>query len=789
MLKNYLTVALRNLLRHKLPLCINVLGLAVGMACCILIMLYIRDEFRYSSFHPKAHRIVRVLRETRMSGSNPTFDGGTSGGITPAMKDEFPEVEEATRVLNWGMWVRHGDMNLMQSVCLADVSILRVFDYASVSGDPEAALQEPGSVLITESAAKRYFDTEDPIGKVVTVDHSRLKGDLRITGVLKDMSRYAWCRFDFLTATDAHRFPWEGWNARTSWRPIQNYVLLREGYSHSALEAKLHDFMVRHMGEEVAKTNTYHLQPLTRIRHHSNVDYGMGSDGIGYIRKLGAIAVLVLLIACVNFMNLATARSANRAREVGMRKVVGASRRQLAVQFLGESTLQSFLALALALVLARIALPDFNAFMGSRLSLLDGNVLLELLGAALVVGVAAGSYPAFVLSTFRSADVMKGTLRAGAQSAGFRRVLVVCQFAVSVVLITSTWVVYRTTEHMRHRDLGYNKDLMVVSPIFFSDPTLTERRTAVKRAFMQHPNVLKGTVCWPYPGGWSERHKVRPEGAGEDEWEMQVIGIDEDFLDTFEIELVAGRNIDLDIPTDAKRGAFILNETAVRKLRWENPVGKQFEWLGLRKGHVIGVVRDFHTQSLHHKVEAVVMFNWIHRVLCLRILPHDIPATMAFLEETWKEFVPHLPPDFHFLDEDVEGHYRAEVHLAESYGILSLLAIVVACLGLFGLASFAAEKRTREVGVRKTLGAPVSDLILLLVRDTLKPVAIATLVAWPIAYYLMDRWLREFAYRIDVGIGDLLLGGGVALAIALATVSTQAVRAASADPVEALRYE
>ena len=795
MFRNYLTVAVRNLLRHKLYSFINVLGLAIGMACCILILLFIQDEFRYNTFHTQAHRIFRVLRETKVSGRNVEFDTGTSGGITPAMLNDFPEVEGAMRVMNWSMWVRYEEKNLTQFFCLADASILEMFDFSFASGNPETAFQAPGSALISERAAQRYFGDEDPIGKVVTVGHDKMGGDYKITGVLKDVSRYAHIRFDFLTAAppaDAHSFlrslAWQGWNPKTSWRPVQNYILLREGYSHKALEAKLHDLMTRYMGVEIAKTNAYHLQPLTRIRHYSQADYGMGFDGIGYIRQLSAIAVLILLIACVNFMNLATARSANRAREVGMRKVVGAYRHQLVLQFLGESALLSFLALIFAGLLAELALPRFNTFMGKELSLVDGSVWIGCVGIALFVGMLAGSYPAFFLSAFQPVDVLKGTLKAGARSAGFRKVLVVFQFSVSVVLIICTAVVYRQTEYMKHKDLGYNKDLMVVSPIFFSDRSLTKRYETVKQAFLRHPNVLKGTVCWPYPGGWSERHAVRPEGAAENEWEMQVIGIDEDFLDTFEIELAAGRNIDFGIASDPTE-AFILNETAVKKLGWEDPIGKQFEWLGRRKGYVIGVVRDFHTQSLHHKVEAVVLFNWIHLTLCLRIRPDDTPSTMAFLEETWEQFIPHQPPDFHFLDEEVEGHYWAEIHQGQSYGVLSLLAIFVACLGLFGLASFTAEQRTKEIGIRKTLGAPVSNLVLLLSREFLKLVAIANLIAWPIAYYMMERWLRDFVYRIDLGVSVFILGGGLALVIALVTVSFQAMRAATANPVDALRYE
>jgi putative ABC transport system permease protein len=798
MLKNYFIVAMRNLLRHKIYSLINISGLGIGMACCILILLFIQDEFRRATFHDNGHRIFRVLMETRMSGSGGQFSSGTDGGITPATLNDFPEVQKAARVINWPQWVRYGDKMLMQGFCLADPAVLEMFGYSLVRGNPETALRDPGLVVVTESAARRYFGDADPIGKVITVDSDKFGGDYKITGVLRDISPYAYFHFDFLTSSPLPQSPayfresaWKGWRPNNSWRPVQNYIMLPGGYPHKELEKKLHAFMSRYMGGEIAAKNIYHLQPFNRIHLYSRVDYGFhGRGDIIYIYQLSLIALFVLLIGCVNFMNLATARSTNRAREIGMRKVVGAHRLQLIGQFLFESVFLSFLALLLAYTLAELVLPAFNAFMGRNMTLdVASNrlILAGFVGLVLFVGLLAGSYPAFFLAAFQPVQVLKGTLKSGLRGAALRKGLVVFQFVISIVLMISTVVVYRQLDYLKHKNLGYNKEQVVLIPLFFADVSLIPRYQTVKRVFQRHPNVLKIAACWPYPGGHVEWHTVRPEGAGDNEWQMQVIGIDEDFLDTFEMELVAGRNINFAIASDTT-DAFILNEAAVKKLGWRDPVGRSFQWRN-RKGRVIGVVKDFHNQSLRHPVDAVVLFNWTKTTLAVRIRPQNIPVTLKFLEEAWRQFIPHRPFEFGFLDQEVDGAYRAEEHMGQAYGILAGLAILVACLGLFGLSAFTAEQRTKEIGIRKVLGASISSIVLLFSRDFVKLVLIANMVAWPVAYYIMNRWLQNFAYRTDLGMGIFVLGGVLALAIALVTVTYQAMKAARANPVDALRYE
>ena len=800
MYKHYVILACRNLSRKKVYTGINVLGLAIGLACCILILLYVRDEFRYDGFHSKGHRMFRLLRESKMGGSETRFSPRTSGAIALAMVNDYPEVEAATRIINWTHWVGYKEKLFNVYFCLAEATLLSMFDFQMVRGDIRTALEQRGSVLVSERAARLYFGDENPIGKVVTVDSDLLGGDYTITGVLKDMPRYARHRFDFLTSAppvDAPEYfgdrAWQGWSPTNSWRPVNTYILLAEGYSHEDLKVKLHDFMVRYMGEKIATTNAYHLQPVNRIHLYSSVDYGMRSaGGITYVYQLASIGAFLLLIACINFTNLATARSGRRSREVGIRKVLGGYRRQLFIQFLLESCAYAAIALVIAWQFVELALPEFNDFVGKSLSLEVTDDLLLFIGIlliTLVAGLVAGCYPALFLSAFKPAEVLKGSRPTSLRPAWLRRGLVLFQFAATIGLVASTAVVYRQTEYLKGRDMGFNEDLMVNVSIFFPDLSLTKKKEEVKRAFLRHPNVLKATVCWPPPGGgYVERHVVRPEGSGESEWEMQVIGIDEDFLDVYEIELLAGRNLNLSIASDSTE-AFILNETAVERLGWTDPIGKELEWRGHRRGRVIGIVKDFHSQSLHHRVDSVVMFYWIHLILSLRIDPEGIPETLSFLEETWESFIPHLPFDFYFVDERVQGSYRSELKLARTVGIFALLAIFVASLGLYGLAAFTTEQRTREIGIRKSLGASVFRIVGMLSRESLTLVGIANLLAWPVTYWVMDAWLTAFPYRVDLEVGVFILSGLLAFVIALGTVSFHASQAARTNPTDALRHE
>ena len=806
MFKNYLTVAVRNLLRHKGYSTINILGLAIGMASCILIMLYIQHELSYDRHHEKADQIYRVIRKNHMEGKSPEFSTGTLGPLGPALRSDFPEIQNVVRMYGRPSRISYGDRGFFQYVIVADASILDVFNLPLAKGDRKTALKDPYSILMTERMARKYFGEGDPIGKVLTLeDKVYIGGEYTVTGILKDIPQSSHFGFDFLSSTitpfQEMQSAWNEWRLNpSSYRPVRTYLLLPEKYDHTELERKLPDFVSSVMGPEVREYTTYDLQPLTRIYLYSKVDYGMRWGGdIASIYIFSGIAFFILLIACINFMNLATARSINRAREVGMRKVVGAHRFQLIRQFLGESIFLSLLALLLALLLIELALPEFNAFTRKELSLNpESNVfiLIGLLSVVLFVGVLAGSYPAFFLSAFRPIDTLKGTLKAGSQSAWFRKGLVVFQFFISIALIIGTIIVFNQLQYIQNKNLGFDKEQIVVMKIFWYDRSLIDRYETVKEAFLQHPNVLKVAASLQRIGtGRAPRKVLRLRGTGGETRQMNMLSVDEDFLDVFNLKLVKGRTLS----QNAARGTaleFILNETAVKQLGWSDPLGKELEWLHQETpdpviGTVVGVVEDFHIGSLHEGIGPVFICKWQpwFRVISLKIHPENIPETMGFIEDTWKKFLPKAEFEFAFLDEWIGWMYRTEMRLGKIFNICSLLSIFVACLGLFGLVSFTAEQRTKEIGIRKVLGASVSNIVMLLSKDFLKPVVIGNLIALPIAYYATSKWLQNFVYRIDLGAEPFVLGGTVALLIALLTIGRQAFKAATVNPTDALRHE
>ena len=812
MFKNYLLVAVRNLLRHKVYSVINILGLAIGMACCILILLFVEDEWRYDRFHPNADRIYRTIRKTVSKDGKQSFSTRTSGAMAGALKAGIPEVEQVVRVWNKEVWggtlVRYKDRKFDHGFCLADEDFVKVFNFPLLEGDLEAAFKTPFSVVISEAVAKKFFEDEDPLGKMITVEdtHRHMDGDYTVTGILKDIPEHSSLQFQFLTTTvnERARDRWEGLGPGAK-REVTTYVVLSRDYRVEALEPKLSRVMARFMSREEQARTTYHLQPLTEMHLYSWRDYGIsrageliGSGDITYMYQLSVIGAFILLIACVNFMNLATARSANRAREVGMRKVVGANRWQVIQQFLGESILLSCLAFVGALILAELALPVFNNFMGKTLSLqFQETGLLKLFGIALLVGIVAGSYPAFFMSAFQPMAVLKGQLKPGSKSAGLRMGLVLFQFAASIFFIISTAVVYSQLEYIRTKDLGFRKQGLVSMAIFSPDRAtepnprkrLAARYQMVKQAFLKHPNILKASASTGVPPWGGGKYLVRPEGTEGTEWKMRVLQVDEDFLATYEIELTAGREFSLEMGSDA-REAFILNETAVRRLGWTDPVGMQFGWRD-RNGTVIGVIKDFHIRSLYQKIGPMVlcmdMGTW--QALTLQVGTGDYAETIAFMKTTWQDLLPDHPFGYWSPAWSHSWLYRAERRFSQMFKLFAGLTIFVACLGLFGLAAFTAEQRTREIGVRKVLGASVPNIILLLSRDFIKLIFIGNLIAWPMAHYVMNRWLQDFAYRIDLDVNVFLFGGILVIIIALTIVVYQAFKAATANPVDALRYE
>ena len=828
MFRSYLIATIRTLLKNRGLTAINILGLAIGMASVILIALYIQYEFSYDRHHVNATRIYRVFRTVSMENTT-SVNSRASGALAPSLKRDFPEVQEAIRTQLLTSWVKTDKHFFQQDMCVADREIFNVFTIPFVTGDPGTALTQPGSMVLTESMARKFFQNQNPIGKALQVDHEQLSGTVTyfVTGIVRDFPPSSTFYFDCLTATPRGALAdmWSKWQPTGAFRPFFTYLLLPEGYDHRALEQKLPDLITRYMGDEVRQTTRYIVQPLTRVYLYTHPDLGLQFRDYGNIKQVyafGLVAGFILVLACVNFMNLSTARSSTRAREVGLRKVVGASRQQLIGQFLGESLLVALAAMIVALVVVELVLPWFNGFMQRDLVLHSSENLwwlVGLIGFGLAVGVIAGSYPAFVLSSFLPTQVMKGDWIPGSKHIGLRKALVVFQFAISIAFITGTVVVQEQLAYIQNKDLGFDKELIVGIPIFIysrqlhhgGPEDLRRRIPTVKQVFMAHLNILKATATRFPQGGSHLTDTFRAEGSDAD-WQMGLFDIDRDFLDFFNIELAAGRlapeppklpetiksfeewqEYEKKVRAYHEKGRpFILNETAAQHLGWDDPIGKRFKEKNGPEGYVIGVMKDFHVQTLHNAIRPVVfrVFTGGAKHLYLKLGTQNMQETLAFIEKTWHQFLPQIPFTFSFLNEDLTRvRYQNEIRTGNALTVFSGLTIFVACLGLLGLISFRAEQKTKEIGIRKVLGASVFSIFNLLAKEFVKLVIVACVIASPIAYLFAGRWLQDFAYRIDLHPVYFLIGGVLALLLALTTMTYQALKAARTNPVDALRTE
>ena len=801
MWKNYLKIALRNLRRYKGHTAINVAGLAVGMACCLLTFLFVQDERSFDRFHDNADRVYRVVNERHADGSV-AHRAATPPAMGPTLAREFPEVLQATRFFSFGKTlIERDDLQFFERhFWMADSTVFDLFSFDLVQGNPETALTTPYALVLSRTMAEKYFGDADPLGQTLTISG---RNTFTVTGVMADLPAQSHIRINFLGSfATMPNFTSEERLRNWIWQQFYTYILLPDGFDPAQLEAKLPAFIAQHADPE---TSTYgfnyrtYLQPLADVYLHSanfRFDFNPRGD-VTYVVAFSIVALFILLIACFNFMNLATARSMQRAREVGMRKVIGAQRGQLIRQFLGESMVLALGAMALAVGLVALVLPAFNTFTGKALSLdlaQHLGLVAGLLGAGLMVGLVAGSYPAFFLSAFRPIEVLKGA--AGAGGGGFsavRKGLVVAQFAISTVLIIGAAVVFSQVDYIKNKKLGFDKEQMVVLPI---RGDIDDNLETVKAELLRHAGIVSATASWGTPGGVVPGDNIRLPGS-ESAWPANVFTVDHDYVGTYGMELAAGRAFSRDFPADTSQ-AFILNETAARDLGWslDEAVGQEIWWDewnrdDVRKGRVVGVVKDFHYNSLHQAIGPLVML--IHPSsfghVSVRIRPDGVAATLDVLEQTWKTWAPGWPFEYYFLDDDLDEMYRAEEKVGQLAGGFSLLAVVIACLGLFGLAAYSAEQRTKEIGIRKVVGASVPSIVVLLSKDITRLVLAAFVVAAPLAYFAMQRWLDTFVYRIDLSVWTFLLAGLTALAIAWLTVSYQSIRAALADPVEALRYE
>jgi putative ABC transport system permease protein len=802
MFKNYLKIAIRNIRRQKGYAFINIAGLAIGMACCILIILYIAHELSYDRFHENAERIYRMGIDAEWGGS-PILAPLSNAPSPLVLKQDYPEVLDAVRIrpsfpVSKNL-VKYEDKKFYEEgVLYADNSLFDVFTFPMIKGDSKTALKTAYSVVLTEEIATRYFGDEDPLGKVLRFNDQE---DFTVTGVVKDVPRNSHftfsllCSFETLYARDREAIEtWYNWN-------LYAYLLLPEDYDYREFEKKFPAFIEKHIGKELKALGgelKYFLQPLTSIHLHSNLQFELfGNSSILYVYIFGAIALFILFIACINFMNLATARSANRAKEVGLRKVVGAKRKELIRQFLGESLVYSFFSLLIALALVELALPFFRSLSGIDLRLRYTSLswlIPGFLGLILFVGIVAGSYPALFLSRFQPVRVLKGSLKAGTASSRFRSLLVVAQFVISISLIIGTTIILNQLNYMKNTNLGFDKEKVLVVEIM--DQSILQSLDSIKAELKRIPGVFNVAASSIVPGQFPDNQPFIPEGFSEKQAQiMESINVDHDFIPTLGIEIVDGRNFSAEFKTDPEE-AVLINETAAKKFGWDNPVGKTikvptsitFEW-GTRK--IIGVVKDFHLASLHKTIGPLIINNqpgYLNSIV-IKISPENSGHTIDLLKENWRKIHPYRPLEYYFLGDSFDSQYDSEESLSDLVASFAGLAIFIACLGLFGMASFAAEQRTKEIGIRKVLGASIPGVVTLISKDFLKIVGIANIVAWPLAYFIMKRWLQGFAYRTSIELGVFILAGFLALTIALVTVSYQAIRAATANPVDSLRYE
>ncbi|MCY3556867.1 MAG: ABC transporter permease [Gemmatimonadetes bacterium] len=798
MIRNYLTVTLRNLLRQPVYSLINIVGLAIGMAACMLIVMYVQDELSYDRYHPDADRIYRIVDDIE-SGGQTIQTAGSPLSWAPALMRDYPEVERFVRMRGTASsWLFHREeMQFYEKkVIWVEDGLFDLFDIPLVAGDPNTALEEPFTIVISETMAAKYFGGEEAMGQILGVDNTY---DFKVTGIMRDLPVNTHMRADMFTSYSS--LATIGSYYRENWEVHDNfytYIRLRENTDPADLEAQFPDFLERYAGDKYRETGVVlspSLQPLADIHLHSHRESELEPNGdIRFVVLYTLIAFLIPLIACINFVNLATARSAMRAREVGVRKVMGANRTQLLGQFLREAVVMAALAMATSVILVQLALPALNAIAGKQLifPLSNGLVLTALTFGTIIMGLAAGSYPAIYLSGFVPTDVLKGNLDSSRRGLNLRKILVVIQFAMSIFLLVSTAIIYDQLEYISTKRLGFNKEQVMVLPITGS----TQRRNTpvLKERLSQLPGVRGVATASGVPGmRVIPIMAVRPDGmAPEDHLMMATLQVDESFLDVLEINLAAGRNFSTDWGTDSTTG-FLLNETAVRYLGWGTPpeaIGKPFAWLpfGGKKGNVIGVVEDFHLRTIHEEIEPIVILTSSYHIFVLvRLEPGRIPETISRIGEAWRNVDAGFPLEYTFLDEDFDRLYQDDRRLGEVFAIFAVLGVLVACLGLLGLASYSIQQRTREIGIRKVLGSSVSTIVVLLSKDFMKHVLLGNLIAWPLAYVVMTRWLQNYAYVAALDFTWFLAGGVVALVIAWLTIGAHAVAASRRNPVNALR--
>jgi putative ABC transport system permease protein len=807
MIKNYLKTALRNLWKYKGYSFLNIIGLAAGLAVCLLIVLYVVDELSYDRYNKNSGRIYRLQADIYFNSTQANF-AVSPDPLGPALAHDYPQIEQMVRFNYQSDILVKKDNQYIQdhNAVFVDSTLFQVFTLPMLKGNPQTALRDPGSIIIDETTAKKYFNSIDVVGQLLTIDNNI---PCKVSGVIRDIPRQSHFHFHFIRPRTKDQ-------ANDSWLSNNtfNYVLVKPGVTQQQLQqyvdATINNYLGKDLEQQVhtslkdleGKGNhfIYHAVPVTDIHLHSSESYQMEAGGeLSYVYIFSIIAGFILLIACVNFMNLSTARSANRSKEVGIRKVAGSLRRQLIMQFLAESILVGFFSLLLALAIAVLLLPLFNQLSGKEIhvaNLFSGWQLPILVTLILVVGLLAGSYPALYLSSFRPVEVLKGKVASGFKSSRLRSGLVVFQFTISIVLIVGTIIIYRQLEYIRNHKLGYNREQVLVLHNAYN---LGQKIKTFREELLNLPQVTNASISGDLPTSSNFDNEGWFRDAGFDATRAVVLTnffVDEQYIPTLGMEMKEGRNFSKDFPTDST--AVILNEAAVKVLGLKNPFEEtlyrpRFEngnIVGPQPFHVVGIVRDFNFSSLHQAVGPVIIQlgeNW--GSISVRLNTGDPSSVISQVEAKWKTMVPGQPFSYSFMDADFNNIYTAEQRTGRLFIAFAVFAIFIACLGLFGLVTYAAEQRTKEIGVRKVLGASVRGIVTMLSRDFARLVLIAALIAFPLAWWAMHRWLETFAYRANIAWWVFPMAGILAIVIALVTVSFQATRAALANPVRSIRSE
>ncbi|MBB3055672.1 ABC transporter permease [Mucilaginibacter gotjawali] len=797
MIRNYLKITFRNLWRNKTASFINTFGLSIGLTCCLLIGIYIRHELNYDRFQKNGDRIARVIMEYKFNGGDEFKKGNfTSVRVAPVFKQTFPEIESGVRMVEYNEVVQYQNKLIDEKAFMyADAAFFQIFSFKVVQGDPAALLNAPHKVVLTESTAKRYFGSDNPVGKSLKLAADSVL--YQVTGVMQDCPSNSQIKFDFLASFSSLGLAGQ---EKTYWDAnYTTYFLLRDKSFINTLQSKITPFMQKEMAGQGA-TVDFFLEPFTSIHLHSEFDGFEPNNNIKYIYILEAVALLILFIACFTYINLNTARSVERAREVGVRKVIGAGKMQLFWQFMGESAILCAISTVISLIAAVILLPEFNQLTEKQLtiqSIFSAQFIGGLILVTILVSFLAGIYPALILSNFQPVKVLKGSFKNTVSGQWVRKSLIVFQFSISVLLIVSTFIIQKQLSFIRNKNLGYNRDHVLVLPM---SEKMRDNIAVIKQEFKTDPHIQNISACVSTPvsigGGYNMRSSVMPESQ---QIAVTANPIDDDFIKTTGLHIIAGADLNQQDIKDVsnKDGSqntyhFIINESAAKELGWtpERAIGQKMFLDASRPGYVKAVVKDFNFESLHNPIKPLVLFPENRsRQLLIKISGDHIRQTISFLGSKWKTLVPDRPFEFHFLDEDFNKLYNSEMRLGAVLNIFSGVAIALACLGLFGLSAYAAKQRVKEIGIRKVLGAGVNNIAATLSADFVKLVFASVVVSTPLAWWLMNKWLQDFAYRITINAWVFILAGVIVILIAVLTVSIQTIKAAMANPVKSLRSE